>query len=122
MDFVKKNAKWIGVAGCALILIGCFLPFATVSLFGISETISLFKSGALGIILIIAAIISGAIILLEKKPKLSLITSIISALLVILNVSNAKSYSSMMKYGIGLYVVIIGLVIAIVIPFFMSKK
>ena len=122
MDFIKKNAKWIGVAGCALMIIGCFLPFATVSLLGVSETISLFKAGTLGIILIIAAIISGVIMLVTKKPKLSLITTIISALLVILNISSAKSYSSMMKYGIGLYVVIIGLVIAIVIPFFMSKK
>ena len=32
MEFLKNNAKWIGLAGCALMIIGCFLPFATVSM------------------------------------------------------------------------------------------
>jgi len=87
----KNNAKWIGLAGCALMIIGCFLPFATVSILGLSETIALSGTGALGIILIITAIISG-IVMLTKKSKLSLITTIIYALFVVLNIANAREY------------------------------
>ncbi|MDY6071475.1 MAG: hypothetical protein ACLUF5_04105 [Clostridia bacterium] len=121
MEFLKNNAKWIGLAGCALMIIGCFLPFATVSILGLSETIALSGTGALGIILIITAIISG-IVMLTKKSKLSLITTIIYALFVVLNIANASEYGDAFSYGIGLYVVIIGVIIAVVMPFFKSKQ
>lgn len=121
MEFLKNNAKWIGLAGCALMIIGCFLPFATVSILGLSETIALSGTGALGIILIITAIISG-IVMLTKKSKLSLITTIIYALFVVLNIANASENGDAFSYGIGLYVVIIGVIIAVVMPFFKSKQ
>lgn len=121
MEFLKNNAKWIGLAGCALMIIGCFLPFATVSILGLSETIALSGTGALGIILIITAIISG-IVMLTKKSKLSLITTIIYALFVVLNIANASEYGDAFSYGIRLYVVIIGVIIAVVMPFFKSKQ
>ena len=121
MEFLKNNAKWIGLAGCALMIIGCFLPFATVSILGLSETIALSGTGALGIILIITAIISG-IVMLTKKSKLSLITTIIYALFVVLNIANASEYGDAFSYCIGLYVVIIGVIIAVVMPFFKSKQ
>ena len=121
MEFLKNNAKWIGLAGCALMIIGCFLPFATVSILGLSETIALSGTGALGIILIITAIISG-IVMLTKKSKLSLITTIIYALFVVLNIANASEDGDAFSYGIGLYVVIIGVIIAVVMPFFKSKQ
>ena len=119
MDLIKKNVKWIG---CVIILIGCILPFAKISFLGFTQTITLIKTGALGIIILITTIISGVVITFTKKPKISLITTMITALLIILNISNAKEYSSMIKYGIGLYLVIIGLLITIITPFFISKK
>ena len=105
-----------------IILIGCILPFAKISFLGFTQTITLIKTGALGIIILITTIISGVVITFTKKPKISLITTMITALLIILNISNAKEYSSMIKYGIGLYLVIIGLLITIITPFFISKK
>ena len=122
MDLIKKNVNWIGLIGCVIILIGCILPFAKISFLGFTQTITLIKTGALGIIILITTIISGVVITFTKKPKISLITTMITALLIILNISNAKEYSSMIKYGIGLYLVIIGLLITIITPFFISKK
>lgn len=121
MEFLKNNAKWIGLAGCILMIIGCFLPFATVKILGYSETINLGGTGALGIILIVTAIISG-LVMITKKPKLSLITTIIYGLFVILNIVNASDYNSAVSYGIGLYVVLLGTIIAIVMPFFIKKQ
>ena len=121
MEFLKNNAKWIGLAGCILMIIGCFLPFATVKILGYSETINLGGTGALGIILIVNAIISG-LVMITKKPKLSLITTIIYGLFVILNIVNASDYNSAVSYGIGLYVVLLGTIIAIVMPFFIKKQ
>lgn len=58
-----------------------------------------------------------------KKPKLSLITTIIAALVFALNIVSLSSsdYSSTVTYEFGLYVIIAGMIISVIMPFFTKK-
>lgn len=64
MDFVKKNIKYVGVAGCLLAAIGTLLPFVkvSISLFGISSNESVNFIDGDGVFVIILAILSGVMI------------------------------------------------------------
>lgn len=68
MDFVNKNIKYIGLAGCALMIVGAFLSFATVtvSVFGISSSASFSYMDENGIYLIILAILSGVMLFVKN--------------------------------------------------------
>lgn len=120
MSGFRKIARWIGIIGCIIVIIGCFLPFATVTYYGLSQTTSLWSIKPLGAIIVGAAVIS-ALIMLTKRAKLSLITSIIMALLIGINIMNASEVSEAFTYEIGMYVTIAGLIIAIILPLFVKK-
>lgn len=67
MDFIKKNRMWITLGALGLALIACFLPFAKVSVFGISQSINYIDGGRDGILVLIAVIVSGVLVFLKKK-------------------------------------------------------
>ena len=124
MDFLKRNHKWIGIVGCVVVLIGCFLPFVSVSLFGVTQSVNYMTGDGK---LVLVAIIVSAILILLGKEKFSLISSIIAAVIVLYDVINgASQFGSLglggISFGIGLWVIIIGLVLTIASVFLKEKK
>lgn len=124
-----KNTKILGIVGNALLLIGTFLPMFVVSFLGLSQSVS-FIQGADGVIVALLSIASLLIIFADKlsskvpffekltNQKLTLVTTAISAILLIIAVSSvSKSYGSLTSFGFGFYVMILGLVGAIAYPF-----
>lgn len=114
MEFLVKNRKYIGLGGCAIAAIGCFLPF--VSIWGINFR---YSSGD-GIVVIIAMIVS-AILIYLKKDKFSLISSGIGVLVFLNNAIRLLSTSGV-KMGIGMIMVFFGLVCAVAYPFLKEKN
>ena len=126
MDFIKKNRMWITLGGLALVIIACFMPFAKVSVFGISQSINYVDGGRDGIIVIIAAIVAGVLVFL-KKEKFSIIPSGIAALVTvydIINVSKVSGGTSLagVSVSIGAILILVGLIVAIVVPFIPQDK
>ncbi len=126
MDFIKKNRMWITLGGLALVIIACFMPFAKVSVFGYSQSINYIDGGRDGIIVIIAAIVAGVLVFL-KKEKFSVIPSGIAALVTIydiINVSKVSGGTSLagVSVSIGAILILVGLIVAIVVPFIPQDK
>lgn len=124
MDFIKKNCMWITIAGCALVLIGCFLPFAKVSVLGFSQAVNYIDGD--GVIVLIAIIVSAVLVFL-KKEKISLISTGIATIVTLydaINVSHVTGSSSLggVSLGIGFWIILIGLIIAIVLPLLPKNK
>ena len=124
MDFIKKNCMWITIAGCALVLIGCFLPFANVSVLGFSQAVKYIDGD--GVIVLIAIIVSAVLVFL-KKEKISLISTGIATIVTLydaINVSHVTGSSSLggVSLGIGFWIILIGLIIAIVLPLLPKNK
>lgn len=126
MEFIKKNRMWITLGGLALAIIACFLPFAKVSVFGYSQTINYIDGGRDGIIVIIAAAVAGVLVFL-KKEKFSVIASGIGAIVTIYDIINVAKVAGGSSFGgvsisIGAILILVGLVVAIVMPFIPQNK
>ena len=113
MDFLVKNRKYIGLGGCVLTIIGCFLPF--VNALGISID---YIAGD-GKLLSIAMVVSAVLICL-KKDKNSLISSCIGGLIFLFSAFKVLGTSGV-NMGIGLIVIFIGLICVIAYPFLKKK-
>lgn len=113
--FVKQN-NVVGILACLLIIIGCLLPFASVSMLGYSQSVSLLSDGKDGIIFLVASLVTIVFILI-KKDLLSLIAGIITGGLGIYEIiytnSQLGEYSSMVNKGMGYYLLLIGAIILI---------
>ena len=114
--FIKQN-NVVGIVSCLLIILGCLLPFASVSVFGYSQSVSLLGDGKDGIIFLIASIITIVMILI-KKDLLALIAGLITGGLGIYEIvytnDQLGSYSSMVDKGMGYYLLLIGAIVLIV--------
>ena len=125
MDFIKQNSKWVILCGLAVAIIGCFLTFAKVSVLGFSQSINYVDDGRDGIIVIIAAIVAAVLVFL-KKEKFSVIPSAIAAIVTIydmINISKVAGSASLagVSIGIGAFVILIGIAVAIITPFIAKK-
>ena len=106
----KFNAGHFAVMGGSLLcLISVFLPFLTVSLFGYSESMTF--------IFLITAIVIIALSMLRVNT-LNIILTLIQGIFAIYETMNAKSelsdYGSMVQYGAGFYLLLIGGIVAFV--------
>ena len=125
MDFIKQNSKWVILCGLVVAIIGCFLTFAKVSVLGFSQSINYVDDGRDGIIVIIAAIVAAVLVFL-KKEKFSVIPSAIAAIVTIydmINISKVAGSASLagVSIGIGAFVILIGIAVAIITPFIAKK-
>ena len=138
MDFVKRNVKLIGVAGCLLAIIGTFLPFAsiTVEAYGYSQSESVRFIEGDGVFVIILAVVAG--FMLFGKALIGLRISFIRfdkivkfwwgalvPLAVALGItfydaseidtveSSYMGLSADISFGIGMYLIVLGLLVAI---------
>lgn len=114
MDILVKNRKYIGLGGCVVSVIGCFLPFA--SAFGINAN---YINGDGKLLLI--AMIASAVLIYLKKDKISLIPSCIGGLIFLFSALKVLGTSGV-KMGIGLIVILIGLICVIAYPFLKEKN
>ena len=108
MEILNKNSKYIGLGGCILTIIGCFLPWSNF----LGESYSQINGD--GKIVLILAIVT-AILIYLKKDKISLVTSGIAILVFIID--GSKVFSSNFNAGIGLFTILIGLICMILYPF-----
>ena len=87
----KFNAGHFAVMGGSLLcLISVFLPFLSVSLFGYSESMSLFKDGEDGVIFLITAIVIIALSMLRVNT-LNIILTLIQGIFAIYETMSAKA-------------------------------
>lgn len=149
MDQVKDkvmNTKILGIVGAILTIIGVFLPFATVtaSLFGYSasQSVSFIEGDGVFVLILsiialvmifanlIASKLNGGIANFFKKlinPKLTLIPTIISAIILIIDMSNADSVVGQtaglatVSFGAGVWIMWIGLIATAAYPFVYKK-
>lgn len=118
-EFKRKfNAGHFAVMGGSLFcLISVFLPFLTVSLFGYSESMTLFKDGEDGVIFLITAIVIFALSMLRVNT-LNIILTLIQGIFAVYETMSAKDelsdYGSMVQYGAGFYLLLIGGIVAFV--------
>jgi hypothetical protein len=144
-DFCSKKYV-LGVIGAAITIIALFLPFATISVLGLTQSIKFIDGD--GVFVLILTIISLVMIFADiiasklpestnakvkaffKKlanPKFLLIPTIISAIILIVDTSNASdvgtSYYGLasVSYGSGLYFLWIGLILTAVYSVFAKK-
>lgn len=102
-------------AGCVVAMLSLFLNFASVSVFGYSESITLIKSddGIFFVIIILAV----AVVNFFRLHIVDLVISCIGFLLLLLEFSNARkqlgSLMSMVDYGAGRTVLVLGLLLMI---------
>lgn len=108
--FIKQN-NLVGIVGCVIILISCFLTFASVGAFGYSQSVSLMSEGKDGIIFLVLAIVT-AVLIFIKQDIGALIGGIITGgfgLYEIIDFNSALgAYSSMVSKGVGYYLLLIG--------------
>lgn len=143
MEKLRKT-KLLGIIGAVVTIIGLFLPFATVTAkaFGIKHSESITYIQADGVYVLILAVITLLIIFSDKlsekvaffkkmsNVKSVLVPTIISAIILIFDMINASETlgevsTSIVKaeisYGIGLWVLWIGLIATAVFPFIYKK-
>ena len=124
LKFEKGRSSIIALVSCAVMIIMVFLPYVTVSLWGMSESQSLIKGGD-GIFFIIVAI-AGVITGLMGKEKPMIIVGAIAcvlALFEIINFSNsmkdiaAYGMDDLVKKGIGFWLMILSSIGLLAAPF-----
>ena len=125
MEALKKNIKLIGFIGCAIMILGNFLPFVTAkaSILGVhaSESQSLF-TGENVILGIIALVIEIVLILMIRADKKKLTLIPVGIMLVFLLICKS-SYSeadlgfASVKFGLGFYAILVGSIMCIVYAF-----
>lgn len=112
-NFVKQN-NIIGLLGCLIIVVACFLPFASVKVFTYSQSISLMSDGKDGIIFLVLAVVTMGTILI-KKDMIALIAGIITGCLGLYEIYNTidslGAYSSYVTKGPGFYLLLVGSII-----------
>lgn len=121
-----KTTKILGIVGAILLIVGNFFPFVTVKLFGMKESVSFMEGD--GIFTLILGIIALAMVLIDfilakipegkfkflfklRNQKLLLIPAIISAIIVIIDITNTLDESyGLAHIGFGFWVLVIGIV------------
>ena len=114
-----QNLKYLGLAGCALAIVGAFLVWATVSAGPFSVDVKGTDSGKDGTITLILAIVAAAaIFFIEKKPWIVWI-ALAAAVLVLLvglydtlDIMGTDDQGADVKVGIGLWITDLGGILA----------
>lgn len=126
MEYIKKYIKYIGLAGSALMILGCLLPFVKVSLFGLSKSISLLGEAANeftinGWIVLVVAIASGVLVWFNQK-KFLLIPNVLCVIFTIIDgVNVTKDTYGLASLSIGFYLILIGAIVSSLFTFIKEK-
>ncbi len=113
-----KKEKMISLAGCVILILCTFLPYATAELLGMKESVTLIEGGD-GIFFIILAALALVFTFLDKKI-IVLIASALTVLITIVEISafskqiDANIYGSMIHRSVGFFLMIIGTIVLVV--------
>ena len=124
---ILKSTKILGIVGAALLIIGNFFNFATVSFFGFESSVTFLEGDgkfvlALGILALVIIFID---LIINKFPninflqklrnqKLTLISAIISAIIIFIDAGDAFEYGDA---GLGFYMLVLGVIALAAYPF-----
>lgn len=113
MDFSKgsnNTGKLMVLIGSVVAIVGCFLPFASISILGFSESISFIEGD--GVFVLVLSIVS--IILAFFKTKLCWIANGLALLVTLYDCFNIATEMSISLLSFGAYAIIIASIVAIV--------
>lgn len=114
----SKSINIFEIIAAILMAVGTFLPCYSISLFGYTESVSYIEGD--GIIVLIAAIVV-IILAVFKKEKFAVIPAAVSIIcLIVLGVQIADL--GIGNVGFGVYMIWIGSIAAVVLPFVNLKK
>ncbi len=113
MKKIKEMSNIIGLVGCGLIILGCFLPWVTVMGISINYIIG---DGQFVVGLTIVAVI----LIILKKGFWELIPTIISCILFI-NTTSKMLMNVTRNFSVGFYLILIGLILTLIYPFLARK-
>ena len=112
MEKIKEYSSIIGFVGCGLIILGCFMPFATY--WGMSVK---YISGD-GQLVVCATVVT-AILIYLKKGYWELIPAGIRCLLFGYTTINAMEYKEFLSTGF--YLILVGIILTLIYPFLARK-
>lgn len=139
---VIKNKRILALVGIAGLILGCFLPYYTVSIFGYSQSISLWGYWEGKVILLLALANAlfiyqdivekyvpqlfsnwiGRLVEKTKNPKFALVPTILVALFAISLIMRLDVDSEYIKYGMGFYILWVGIVALVGHAIFYKNK
>lgn len=139
---VIKNKRILALIGIAGLILGCFLPYYTVSVFGYTQSISLwgYWEGKIVLVLTLANALFifqdfiekyvpqlfnnwvGNLVQKAKNPKFALIPTILVAVFAISLIIRLDVDSEYIKYGLGFLVLWIGIIALIGHAIFYKKQ
>lgn len=139
---VIKNKRILALVGIAGLILGCFLPYYTVSFFGYTQSISLwgYWEGKIVLVLTLANALFifqdfiekyvpqlfnnwvGNLVQKAKNPKFALIPTILVAVFAISLIIRLDVDSDYIKYGLGFWVLWIGIIALIGHAIFYKKQ
>lgn len=131
-----KNSKLLGIIGAALVIIGVFLPLVKAEIWFLSESISYIKGdgifplilSVITLIMIFADVIAQKVESLSNifnkisNPKLTLIPTIISIVIIITMMVDFSENSGYITYQIGFYTIWLGLILSLLYGIFYKKS
>jgi len=131
----KKKPHYITLIGALIALVSVFLPFATVSIFGITESVSLFGAEGADWIIVIVGCIIGIVGALKGSAPASVVGGIVAIAIGFLENNSIDEalggseysalISSMISKGAGCYALFIGgavMILGGIIGAAMNKK
>lgn len=131
-SIVKEKIDFIGLIAAVVALIALFLPYATISVFGFSQSATFFhdaNNGAFVLIALLAYIFCNIFGFTKVKDSLGYVYSVIMIITAIDFVSEVKKtlgdYDDMLKYGAGFWLLIITAIVIVGMPIvkkFVLKK
>ncbi len=139
---VIKNKRILALVGIAGLILGCFLPYYTVSVFGYTQSISLwgYWEGKIVLVLTLANALFifqdfiekyvpqlfnnwvGNIVQKAKNPKFALVPTILAAVFAISLIIRLDVDSEYIKYGLGFYILWVGIIALVGHAIFYKNK
>jgi len=139
---VIKNKRILALVGIAGLILGCFLPYYTVSVFGYTQSISLwgYWEGKIVLVLTLANALFifqdfiekyvpqlfnnwvGNIVQKAKNPKFALVPTILVAVFAISLIIRLDVDSEYIKYGLGFYILWVGIIALVGHAIFYKNK
>ena len=116
MEQRAKICKLLILIGAAVAILGCFLPYYTISVFGLNQSITYVGGdggGADGIIVIALAVVAVVAVFVnsQKFKKIAIVPAVVALLITLYDMLQVKDategYGS---FGIGAYLVLLGMI------------
>lgn len=127
---VIKNKRVLALVGIAGLILGCFLPYYTISIFGYTQSIPLwgYWEGKIILVLALANVLFifqdyvkkylpqlfnnwvGNIVQKAENPKSALVPTILVAVFAISLIIRLDVNSEYIKYGLGFYILWVGII------------